>query len=109
MYDMNQIGVRIQAIRIRKNLTQEALAELINSDRAVISRIESGKRKCSLNYLVSIAEALEVTTDMLLSDDTFYKTSSQINLILSDCSIKELHIILDILSVLKESIRKYRI
>lgn len=39
----NEIGLRIKAFRIEKNLTQEQLSEIIELKPANISNIEKGK------------------------------------------------------------------
>ena len=65
--DFENIGMRVKSIRTRKKLTQDQLAEMIESDRAVIGRIEAGKT-CSIDYLIKIANALEVSIDSLVID-----------------------------------------
>ena len=66
--DFESIGVRIKGIRSRKKITQDQLAEMIGSDRTVIARIENGNQGCSIDYLVKIANALEISSDALLID-----------------------------------------
>lgn len=39
--DFESLGIRIKDIRTQKNITQDQLAEMIGSDRAVIARIEN--------------------------------------------------------------------
>lgn len=65
----NNIGKRIYEMRIKRNLTQEELAEKIGSVPSYISNIER-KNKCpSLTLLTKIVEALDTTYDYLLLDD----------------------------------------
>lgn len=54
------LGQRIKEIRKSKDLTQPALAELVNVDSKYISRIETGNSYPSLDTLESIASALNV-------------------------------------------------
>ena len=81
------IGKRIRIIRKRQHLSQEKLAELSNLSRVSISGIETGKKKPSVESLVSIAVALHVSPDDLLfnKDDLL----SQIMHFYKNCSPKE--------------------
>jgi transcriptional regulator with XRE-family HTH domain len=54
------IGKRIQEIRIKKGMTQEALAERINISKSSISEWEACKRVPRMETLRKIAEALGV-------------------------------------------------
>ena len=51
-------GQRIKFFREKNNLTQQELADLINSERQYISKLESGKKNMTLNNLDKIIEAL---------------------------------------------------
>ena len=46
-----RIGENIREIREKKGLSQEKLAEIMNISRTTISKIESGKFNCSVDYL----------------------------------------------------------
>lgn len=50
-----KIGATIRAIRENRGLSQEQLAEKMNISRSTISKIESGKFNCSLDYLSKFA------------------------------------------------------
>lgn len=65
-YDMKQSGERIQQFRIRNGYTQEEFARILNTDRSNLSRIESGKRGCSLEFLVHLSDLFGVTLDYLV-------------------------------------------
>ncbi len=64
------IGELVKRRRTELNLTQAELAEIINSDAYYISRIETGARKPSAEYLKSLANALNVSSDYLLGIDS---------------------------------------
>ncbi len=66
--DLSAIGGRIKAARERKKLTQEDLAAIVNLSPTHISVIERGVKPPKLITLVNIANALEVSADMLLQD-----------------------------------------
>lgn len=59
------LGARIREQRKRKEKTQEQLAELLGIDQKHMSRIELGKSYPSLDRLIKIAEALEVSLPSL--------------------------------------------
>jgi transcriptional regulator with XRE-family HTH domain len=46
-----RIGENIREIREKKGYNQEQLAEMMKVSRTTISKIESGKFNCSINYL----------------------------------------------------------
>lgn len=58
--DYEKIGQRIRGWRIRKKMTQEQMATLIEREPAYISRIENGRQKPSLDTLLRICCALEL-------------------------------------------------
>jgi DNA-binding XRE family transcriptional regulator len=45
------MGETIRQVRERKGYNQEQLAEIMKVSRTTISKIESGKFNCSLDYL----------------------------------------------------------
>ena len=65
-YDMKQSGERIQQIRIQNGYTQEEFAKALNIDRSNLSRIESGRRGCSLDLLVQLSGIFGVTLDYIV-------------------------------------------
>lgn len=67
--DYKAIGKRIKIARIKADLTQERLAELIDISPTHLSNIETGTTRVSLNTIISIANALSVTGDDLLCDN----------------------------------------
>ena len=69
------IGQNIKYYRIDKHLSQEALAEKTNLSAKYISHLELGNRTPSVDSLIKIANALNVSTDLLLFDlvDSSYK------------------------------------
>ena len=68
MIDYYSIGRRIQQRRVQRNITQERLAEMVNVSVPHISRIENGSSQPSLQVLVDICNALELTVDDLMQD-----------------------------------------
>ena len=60
------LGKQIKKYRVLRGLRQSDLAELVFSTTNTISRIEIGGIGCSLENLLRIADALEVSPDALL-------------------------------------------
>lgn len=63
------IAERIRLIRKQKNLAQKELAEKASVNLKSLSRYELGASIPPADILKQIADALEVTTDILLGDD----------------------------------------
>lgn len=62
------IGARVHELRVRRNFTQEELAEKVDSVPSYISNIER-KNKCpSLTLLRKIIKELDTTYDYLLPE-----------------------------------------
>ena len=61
-----EIGQRIQETRITKGLSGEDLGAYLGIKGNQVSRIETGKAKCSLEHIFVIAQVLNCTTDYLL-------------------------------------------
>lgn len=63
---VKDIGERIAQIRKERGLNQDELAELSTLSRITIARYETGKIEPGAKALGRIADALEVSADMLL-------------------------------------------
>lgn len=66
--DYYALGKRIRQKRIKENLTQEKLAEIINKSPKHVCGIENATTKVSLPTLIDIANALQTTVDYMLVD-----------------------------------------
>ena len=64
------IGQRVKFFRIKNNLTQQELADLIGADRQYVWRIEQGKISMSLDYLDKIITALNCKHEDFLVSNT---------------------------------------
>lgn len=65
-----RIGERIASLRRDRGWTQEGLAERVERNASFLARIESGKRRASLDTLILIAEALEVPLSALVAEES---------------------------------------
>lgn len=61
-----EIGERIRTKRKERGLSQQELAELASLNYVTVSKYESGKVEPGAKALTRIANALDVTTDVLL-------------------------------------------
>ena len=107
--DYLQIGRQIRLARLQKNMTQTQLAELADLSVPYISHVERGKKRVSLEALVRIAQALEVTLDQLLSgvqpqDRAAYLP--ELGELLADCTLRERRILRDVTMAVKKSLRE---
>lgn len=66
--DYENLGMRIREQRNRAKLTQIQLAERANISYPFLGHIERGTRIPSLDTLVSICNALDVSPNLLLRD-----------------------------------------
>lgn len=57
---------RMRDWRIKRGLTQRKMQQLTGIDQSDYSKLETGKRCCTIKELVLIALALDTSTDYLL-------------------------------------------
>ena len=63
------IGKKIREYRKERGLTQDELAEKVNLSPNHMGAIERAEKNLTLATLINIANALDVTADMLLCDE----------------------------------------
>ena len=105
-----EIGQRVRKYRKAKSLSQDMLAERTGISVTHMSHIETGNTKMSLQVLVQLSAALEVSTDdILFGKEHITKTTlaNDISLILDGCSIQYAQILKDAIIAIKVSIDKY--
>ena len=64
--DKTALGMRIREARKKKGLTQEKLAEIVDTSILYVSEIERGKKMPSLNTFIRMIEALDISADYVL-------------------------------------------
>ena len=107
--DYKAIGKRIKIARIKADLTQERLAEMVEISPTHMSNIETGTTRVSLTAIVSLANALSVTVDDLLCDSVVkckVQFEKDIAGILADCDEYEIRMVKDMAQELKETLRR---
>lgn len=95
------IGKRIDRARKSAQITQAALAEIINISEKYLSRIECGKQLPSIVIVAKICEALCISADELLGQTNTYYNKSISNE-MSSLSSYEQKRITDIIKIIKE-------
>lgn len=63
---IERIGMRIKALREKRKLSQEALAERAGITRGYLARLETGRHEPTLTMLGKLAKALKVEIGELL-------------------------------------------
>ena len=104
--DYSVIGHRLKKARIKKNITQEALAEKMDVSVAFLSRIERGKSPINLKRLNELCSLLEISEGYILSgsaDDSQTYLAEDFKAILDSCTPKKQKLIYDIAKVIASS------
>ena len=103
-----KLGDRIRQSRRAAGISQVQLAEMAQISVSHMSDIETGKTNFSLDVFVRIVEALEISSDWLLQSSASDETKAldqEFSMLLSDCSIAEKKLILDMARELKKGLR----
>lgn len=107
--DTVELGSRIRQARTEQNMSQLELADACGISVPYVSDIERGKKCFSVDILLRIAQALQVSTDWLLRLDipqTDYAYHAEAAALLADCNQEEAALLLDLMSSTKQVIRK---
>lgn len=107
--DYKAIGKRIKIARIKADLTQEKLSEMVGVSPTHMSNVETGTTRVSLTTIVGIANALGITSDDLLCDSVIkakVQFEKDIALVLEDCDEYEIRVIRDLAAATKETLRR---
>ena len=110
MIDFAVIGSHIKYYRNKRGYSQAELAEKIGSSVPYISYVETGKKQIGVEYLVRIAEVLNVSVDGLLMGNTMTDKESALEILdelFRDTSPYEKAIIIETARSAKQTLRKY--
>lgn len=108
----SDVGKHIKEKRLDKKLSQVDLADIVRVNSEHISRIETGKKPVTLDLLVLIANALDVSADDLLVDSLTHTSSpvgQELHSILQDCNHDEKEMLIRLLKFMKELFREFNI
>lgn len=90
--DLYSIGRNIRKYRLKRSMSQEKLAEETDLSKNFISQVELGNKKLSLESLIKISNALNISSDLILSDVinvSYIAKTSELNDKIKDLSIEE--------------------
>ena len=99
--DFIEIGSRVSKRRKILNLTQEELAEKADLSTTHIQNIERASSKCSINSLMKLSIALQVTPDYLLSGTYVYMDEPKLDMIkayIMRCNTKHFDLIINFIA-----------
>ena len=108
--DYKAIGSRVKFFRNEKKLSQEELGYTVSISGRHISNIETGAKPPSLELLILIANALDVSADDLLTDNLKHSSSpvgTDIHDLLLDCNHDEKAILTRTLTFLKALLSEF--
>ncbi|MDY2842170.1 MAG: helix-turn-helix transcriptional regulator [Candidatus Borkfalkiaceae bacterium] len=63
---MNNFAGQLNYLRTEKSMSRKSLANELNVSVRLVSYWENGKRECSFDTLIKIADIFSVSTDFLL-------------------------------------------
>ena len=69
-YNSAEIGARIRTLRLTLGYSQESFPEHLHISREHLARIEAGSRNPSIDLIIEIADAADVTLDYLILGKT---------------------------------------
>ncbi len=105
------IGERARQARISRHMSQNDLCDKTGLSISFLSNIEMGKQSMNIRALILISDALNVSTDWLLRNNTQSSleiTADEITKELETCSPQEREVILKLVQTIKDSIQKLK-
>ena len=105
------IGDRVRQARANKHMSQMDLAEAAGLSTSFISNVEMGRQSMNIRALISISNALGVSTDWLLRNETqaaLQISSEELYRELQDCSPQEREALLKVVQSMKDVLQSFR-
>lgn len=104
--DPSKIGQRIKKLRIERGLTQNQLSEMVEYSNTHLSHVETGQNQVSLNLLLQLSCALEISLDYFLLDTPYARPEAVIDFEISQklerCSAPTLLAVNQMIDILLE-------
>ena len=100
--DYKIIGKRIKDARMKANITQQTLAEMIDASTAYLSRIERGEANVNLRRLMQISTVLKVPIQYLIagtSEESEIYLKREFQELLSECTPDKQRLIYNIAKI----------
>ena len=107
--DYKKLGERVRTARKKKGYTQGKLAELTGYSVQHISHVENGETKLSVDFLLLLAENLDISLDELAKDSLkrCEQNDEIIDFLLKGCSQDEIIIISKTIINFKKNLKSY--
>lgn len=86
-FNIKACGQRIRNLRKKHNMTQNTLAQRLNIASSHVSLLENGKRCCTVDMFVEIAELFHVSLDYLIVG-----SEGDCSILKDDCEILTRHL-----------------
>ena len=88
-FNQDDFGKRLQQLRKDKDMIQEDLAPELYISIEYLKKLETGKRRPSLELLISISEYFDVSTDYLLTgkERICRQTKKRLNNVMAELAI----------------------
>ena len=103
MDEFTQLGSAIKEARLKKGMSQEALAEALDISPTHVKHMESGHRKPSVEKLFRTAQLLDMSVDSVIfvakKEDP---VSRELDIAISSCNVKEKQVLLDMATALRK-------
>lgn len=108
VFDFRKIGNKLLAIRKKAGMTQSEVAEAANLSDRTYADIERGTVNMRIETILKICEALQITPDVILTEDNpgfSYKLGELLER-LNNCTESQKETALELLSVYLNSLNK---
>ncbi|MBP0725569.1 helix-turn-helix transcriptional regulator [Bacillus sp. RG28] len=99
---MDIVGKKVKELREKRGLSQLDLAETLEINNSVLSRIESGKRPVEDVLVIKFADFFNVTSDYLLGRSTHPELTREQDIIIS----KKTYELIDAIEKLPQEVRE---
>lgn len=76
--NIHTVGGRILSLRLSRGMTRETLAEKADISVQFLSDIEKGRKSMTINTLRNICNALSVSSDFIINNNTPSNTANEI-------------------------------
>lgn len=106
IFDLNKIGNKLLAFRKRMGMTQAEVAEAADLSDRTYADIERGMVNMRIETILRICQALSITPDEILTEESPSPAAQQQELMnrLSSCNPKDQTTALELLSVFLKSL-----
>lgn len=106
VFDFRAIGNKLLKIRKKRGMTQGEVAEAANLSDRTYADIERGSVNMRIETILKICKALQITPDMILTEENHGYTAKKNELLkrLDECTEKQQETAVELLSVYLRSI-----